>query len=305
MPSLQQIPPFRTRIDAFAQEINDLDAGSIRAIHQARVASRRLRELLPLLGLERTIERNLARRLQEVTKQLGLVRELDVLFLLTQELPKSSRYSALALKRLSIVVGQARASARRRLSRKLPAAKLEQVAHKLERSYEAFESRHATSARHNRNGRRRAWLAIMGVRLARRAAAVREAVESAGTIYVPERLHAVRIAVKKLRYAAELAAEAAQDRIANDIAALKAIQDVLGRWHDIEVLLVHVRREQASVSPPDLGAWRDLDGLAQALQDDCRRLHARYMCDRVQLIAIAGRMGGAGREPQLLTRRAG
>ena len=31
----------------------------------------------------------------------------------------------------------------------------------------------------------------------------------AGAVYLPERLHAVRIAMKKLRYAMELAAEAA------------------------------------------------------------------------------------------------
>jgi CHAD domain-containing protein len=305
MPSLQPTPPFRTGIDAFVQEFNGIRAGSISAIHRGRVASRRLRELLPILVLERTVKQDLTRGLRDVTKQLGTVREIDVAFLLTQELTKSRQYSAPALERLGRAVSQERASTRDRLSKKLPAARLEQLARKLERSYEALESRDATSTRQNRNRRRRAWLAITGVRLARRAAAVREAVETAGTIYVPERLHAVRIAVKKLRYAAELAAEAARKGIASDIAALKAVQDVLGRLHDVEVLLVHLRREQASVSPPDLGAWRDLDGLAQTLQDDCRRLHARYMCDRVQLVAIAGRMGGARHEAQLLARRAG
>ena len=33
--------------------------------------------------------------------------------------------------------------------------------------------------------------------------------------------------------------------------------------------------------------WRDLDALVAALEDDCRRLHARYMRTRDALAAVA------------------
>ena len=56
-------------------------------------------------------------------------------------------------------------------------------------------------------------------------------------MYVPQRLHDVRIAVKKLRYAAELADETTGKRITGDVAALKAAPDLLGRLHDLEVFL--------------------------------------------------------------------
>jgi len=50
-----------------------------------------------------------------------------------------------------------------------------------------------------------------------------------------------------------------------------------------------VRDMQAALTPPSLGVWRDLDAVVESLDDDCRRLHARYMRARVTLLAIADR----------------
>ena len=83
-----------------------------------------------------------------------------------------------------------------------------------------------------------------------------------------------------------------------DLAALKAAQDVLGRLHDLQCLVVLGREAQASLSPPDLAAWRDLGALGHAVEDDCRRLHAGYMRHRTELIRIANRMGAGPRESQ-------
>jgi CHAD domain-containing protein len=115
---------------------------------------------------------------------------------------------------------------------------------------------------------------------------------------VPEYLHDVRIALKKLRYAAELLRETRHDRTSADLRVLKGAQDVLGRLHDLEVLLEWVRQVQASLSTPDLTAWRDLGSLAHAIEDDCRLLHARYMRDRARLTAIADRMGAPTHDAQ-------
>jgi CHAD domain-containing protein len=259
--------------------------------------------LLPLLELNRDVTRNLTNRLRKVTKQLGAVREADVLMLLIQELSQDNRYAPLALKQIGGTAAQAGAAARERLSTKLPTAKLKRLARKLERVSKRLESDDAETDRHGASSPKGVWLRALEARLARRAFRVREAVEAAGAVYMPQRLHDVRIAVKKLRYAAELADETTGKRIAGDIAALKAAQDLLGRLHDLEVLLVQAREGQASLARPDLTAWRDLRSLVHVVEDDCRRLHARYMRDRTNLTVMANRMGPGARAAQLVGRR--
>ena len=61
--------------------------------------------------------------------------------------------------------------------------------------------------------------------------------------------------------------------------------------HDLQVLIDRVRQLQASLTPPSVAVWRDLDALMQMLEDDCRRLHARYMRLRDDLAEIAARLG--------------
>src|SRR5579864_5267900 len=139
--------PFRKRLDAFTRELEDIEAGDVDALHHTRVASRRLRELLPLLELDRDVARTLARRLRKATRQLGIVRELDVLMLLIHELKENSQYSTVALKQIGAMAAQAGAAARERLSAKLPRAKLERLARKLDRVCKGLESEHAGSAR--------------------------------------------------------------------------------------------------------------------------------------------------------------
>ena len=130
-------------------------------------------------------------------------------------------------------------------------------------------------------------------RVVRRAVRVRSAIEATGSVYVPQRLHDVRIALKKFRDALELLAEARERPATAEIAALEHAQDVLGRLHDLEVLADRGRHVQVSLSPPDLAAWREIASLVHAAEDDCRPLHARYMHDRVRLLAIADRMDSA------------
>jgi hypothetical protein len=117
-------------------------------------------------------------------------------------------------------------------------------------------------------------------------------------------MHGVRIAVIKLRYVAEVAAEASGKRTAV-IVALKAAQDLLGRLHDLEVLLVRARETQAALCPPDLPVWRDLGSLGHTVEDDCRQLHARDMHDRTKLIAIANQLRAGTRQGHLVHRAAG
>ncbi len=289
--------PFRERLDAFARDVEGVEAGDVEALHRARVASRRLRELLPLVGFEHDVARALGRRLRKVTRQLGVVRELDVLSLLARELAEDGRHSAAALRPIGAAAAQARVSARERLSAKLPTAKLERLARALERALNGLQSDDAKPDRSHANGRRHAWRWALDARLVHRAAGLRDAIDAAGAVYVPQPLHRVRIAVKKLRYTVELAGEVTRKRTDDDLAALKAGQDLLGRLHDLGVLLDRAREAQALLASPDLRSSRDLSSLVHAVEDDCRRLHARYMRNRTGLMAIANRMAASRAQP--------
>jgi CHAD domain-containing protein len=296
--------PFRRRLDAFADELSGVEQGKVEALHRMRVASRRLRELLPLLETDPDSSRNLGRRLRKVTKQLGIVRELDVLMLLIEELQQRSRYPAAALKNLRASVGDVRDVAREGLVARLPPAKLKRLVNRLDRAARSSERHDATVRRPRAAGPTRGWLWALEARLARRAECVGSAITAAGALYVPERLHDVRIALKKLRYAAELATEAGRQRMAADLAALKKAQDLLGRIHDLEILVAYGRGLQVSRSPLDLTAWKELGSLGHAVEGDCRRLHAQYMRDRTTLIAVSDRMAASVPRSAAVGRRA-
>ena len=68
----------------------------------------------------------------------------------------------------------------------------------------------------------------------------------AGPLYAPERIHDVRIATKKLRYALEIAHDAGVPRRRRSSRSLKRQQERLGRLHDLQMLLKHVREAEAS-----------------------------------------------------------
>jgi CHAD domain-containing protein len=221
--------------------------------------------------------------------RLGRVRELDVLIGLIDEFDRSGKHPPAALTALRHAIARERDAARRRLAVKLPVSKLARLAGRLERAVNPEKLTAATDRAVDARRAKQAPLWALDARIARRATGVREAIETAGVLYAPERLHDVRIALKKLRYAAELSLEAGRPRVAADITALKAAQDLLGRSHDYETLAAWGRDAQAS--PPDLATWPQLKSLVHALEDECRQMHARYMRDRTRLIAIADRLG--------------
>ena len=141
------------------------------------------------------------------------------------------------------------------------------------------------------------WAWAVETRLARRAARLQQSIDGAGALYAAGPLHEVRIAIKKLRYAAELLDEIGRRRLTAVIVTLKGAQDMLGRLHDLEVLLAWARHAQATLDPPDVGGWSALGVLARAVENDCRMLHARYMRERGDLLAIAIQLGSARRQP--------
>jgi CHAD domain-containing protein len=115
-------------------------------------------------------------------------------------------------------------------------------------------------------------------------------------MYLPDRLHDVRIAIKKLRYTLELDAASRDSRPRNAAAlrTLRTMQDLLGRMHDLEVLIARTRSIQSSPGASTLKMSADLDRLVRRLETECRQLHGHYMATRTRLIVVCDRLMKAG-----------
>jgi len=259
--------------------LHALGEGDVRALHRTRVASRRLREILPVLQLEPELADRLGKRLKKVTIQLGVVRELDVLANLVAELRDQDRFDPQVLRRIASAIDDERIEARDHLYAKLPTRELERIAKKLEKV--GGDLRDSKPSR--------GWQYAVDARVSRRAATLSKALDAAGAMYLPERLHDVRIALKKLRYAVEIAGDAAGVRSLAEVKALKREQDVLGRLHDLQVLIDRVRQLQPALAAPDVTLWRKIDALIAALEDECRRLHAKFVHQQAPIRAICER----------------
>lgn len=239
--------------------------GDDRSVHRARVASRRLRESVPVLsqGLKGSKAKKARRKIRRLTGALGMVRELDVALQMLDEL------AADRVPRAAIDELRAHVLAERQARREDMLQRLEKIdADKLRRRLASVVAAVSTANPSQ-------WRQTLGKRLLKRARRLHAAVEQAGHLYVPERLHEVRIAVKKLRYGLELAAEGGVKTAAPLVRTLKRTQELLGRLQDLQVLRTHMTQLQASNSTRVPHAA--LDSLAARLEEEARRLHARYV----------------------------
>jgi CHAD domain-containing protein len=129
------------------------------------------------------------------------------------------------------------------------------------------------------------WRDALRARLVKRSKGLANAVEKAGQMYSPEALHRVRIAAKKLRYTLEMAFDAGVRPAGPLVTRLKRVQDSLGRLHDLQVLLGHVAEVQAAAPGRQLPKG-SLDQVAQALERECRHLHAQYVAAVPRLLEL-------------------
>jgi hypothetical protein len=70
------------------------------------------------------------------------------------------------------------------------------------------------------------------------------------------------------------------------LSRLKAQQDLLGRMHDLEILIDRARQAQGLLSPRDRRGMSELTRLIRVLEDECREGHAAYMHARPALIKL-------------------
>jgi CHAD domain-containing protein len=256
------------RARALREHLPKAVAGNDRGLHQARVATRRLREALPVLaaGPGRGQAGKARRKIRRLTRALGTVRELDVALAMLDELARAEHLPRLAVEEVRAHVLAERDGRREQMGRRLHRVNTD----KLDRRLTAVAERLAGSGDE-------AWRTVLSARLLRRATRLSEAIEQAGQLYAPEHLHVVRLATKKLRYALELAAEAGAAGAAPRVRVLKRAQELLGGLNDLHVLQQHVATVQAAPRASRRGLGPGLAALASHLEGACRHLHGRYL----------------------------
>ena len=273
----------RQRVTALGRALPAAKAGDATSLHQARVATRRLRAALPILGSGAKAGK-LTRAVRGLTRALGPLRELDVELLILDELEKSAEVPQAAIDCLRASIVEEREHLQADVRERIDEFDLDKLRKR------AF----AVARKQVRDKRPRDATDAAG-RVARRARRLAAAIDDAAGVYLPDRLHAVRIGVKKLRYTVELMPRARSSRTASRIRTLKNAQDLLGRMHDLEMLIARTRSIQSSPGASTLKVSAALDRLVRRLENECRQLHGHYMAARPALLSLSHRLTTAGK----------
>lgn len=269
-----------TRARALKRQLPLAIEGDDRGVHQARVATRRLREAVPVLttGLKGSKGRKAAKKLRNLTRAMGSVRELDVTVALIDEFAASNDLSRAALQDVRLHVEEERKLRREAMLGRLGHVNIEKLNRRLASVTEAVAQSDS-----------QAWRQTLAGRLVKRSRRLALRIDEAGQLYAPENLHQVRIAGKQLRYGLELAADSGIKPAVALVRELKRVQDVLGRLHDLQVLLTHVAAVQVS-APGRTAPHEGLAAIAGRIEEQCRILHGKYVAAAPKLLDLTAKV---------------
>lgn len=269
--------PLATFLDRNARElltqVPALRDGRVDAVHDARVATRRLRAALgiieslgdyPHLDEARLLARKTARA-------LGRVRDLDVALQLLDDLERRAPSAAPAAAFCRRELFRQRTAARRRLVKKLDGLSLRRLPELLNGRTPRLDRALADQAR-------------------TRAAAVAQAVDHASGVYFPRRAHAARIEIKKLRYLIEF--HDPSDR--ESLKVLRKGQEILGDIQDRQVVQGMVQELLGDSPAPDV----DLAPLVAMLEAECVVLYDRFIERRGDLLDACERIASRRTVPR-------
>jgi CHAD domain-containing protein len=281
---------WRKRLDALDSAWPDFLAGESKALHKARVASRRIREALPVVAATAPPQKvkKLRRKVRSLTRDLGPIRELDVELVMLQTETTTAGVPASVLSLVRRDVASRRQTLRERFDSDPPVANLRKLLKKLGR---VAGGRKRTKSKQPRKRDDQVWRAALATTLLRRAKRLKLVLEEAGPLYAPERIHAVRISTKKLRYALEIARDVGEDSAKNLLRDLKREQVRLGRLHDLQLLLARVRDVETA---PGVGSrLNGLTAFADSLERQCRELHAEFVVHRDDMFEVVRQVHSA------------
>ena len=269
-------------------------------VHRARVASRRLREALALVGGQAgPAARAARRRVRRVRRALGAVREIDVTLALFEEEARRHTWPLAAAERVRGALMADRERRRRDMLRRLSR----------ERAVELIGDLHRLASTIPVSKQEEA--AVLSARVLKRSREFAAAIRDVGPLYRPETLHRVRIAGKKLRYSLELVQRHGHQPVTRDLAALRRWQALLGRLNDLHGVQTHLARLAAD--SPSHAMRRSIEAMNRTIEVECRGIHAKFLhatpallllCRRVRLSGLTLRRPGAGRMAKISAIRA-
>jgi len=254
------------------------------AVHDSRVATRRIRELLALVPAipGRDGEADVATGYREMGRALGKVRDTDVLIALIKSLEVHAPQSAPSLVLVRQDHEQARLAKMRRLIKTLEGLDVHALLHFVGDGHPAGLRTRLTSS---------GWRQQIKRLVMERSHTAVEAITHATGIYFPKRAHRARIAIKQLRYAGEIAVRTGFGEMRSALSTLKRAQETLGDLHDRQVLsdsLLGYAKDQ-DVDKEQLKLTR------QVLDAEVMNLHATYLCRRQSLKDACAEIGDAAR----------
>jgi CHAD domain-containing protein len=236
-PRLCARPLLLERIRELVKHEGGTRAGEdIEALHDMRVASRRLREALEIFQFcfPPKIYNRLYERVRRITRALGQARNADVavdffIKLLAESLELIEQISLQdILRRLAKQQARRRAEMQNELDKVQPAS----LAPRFEKAFDHLATIPLSRQRGSRTALQLA-RRLLAPRL-REVFACRRLIKDENDA---EGLHNLRIAVKKLRYAIETLDFAAGEHVKENLKFFKKLQTVLGELHDRDVFL--------------------------------------------------------------------
>jgi CHAD domain-containing protein len=215
------------------------------AVHQARVATRRLRSDLRTFGdfVEGDWASDLRADLRWLGSELGLVRDLEVQ---RDRLREHAR-------RLPVPEADNARRVIRRLAADRAAAKADLLAMMHEPRYEQLLAKVAAAAALPAFTKAAADPGDKALKkvVRKRWKKIRRAVDDLGKNPPDEALHAVRVLAKKARYAAEASAPALGKPARRFARAMADVQDILGEHHDAVVAVGWLGKTAHECSPAE------------------------------------------------------
>ena len=260
------------QLSALRMQLGGVFDGCVDAIHDGRIATRRIRELLALAGGAGEPGNEILSRFRQLGRALGRVRDIDVRAGLLRNLETHAPHIAPTIVVLRLEQDRDRVERMRDLIKALERLNIDVLL------------RRARVGGIGANGVRRlaggTWREPLRDLIAARAGAAAERIQHATGVYFPNRSHNARIALKKLRYAAEIADLTGMYDLRIPLKSLKKSQETLGRLHDRQDLmdLLTDPREDTSVVPDHLKLS------LHVLEAELRDHHARYLARRPLLV---------------------
>jgi CHAD domain-containing protein len=224
-----------------------LETETVEAIHKMRVTTRRLQASLDLLAREIKV-RKLKRRLRGWRRKLSTVRNYDVfLELIEKESTSRGRTRREQLELVKAILHQRRIQRSAKVNRFLQGINVDVIALGLAARASASEPANLVDESQNENQMIEPVTDATGIDEHRVAAYAAERLEQRLAEFQvmavkslptnnPSELHQLRIAAKRVRYLLEIVMEMGFGDASRALTWLRALQDRIGDWHDLEAL---------------------------------------------------------------------